>query len=597
MAVVQRVGGRAARSWSGPLLAAVLTLTFVPPAMAGSPFPVRGIVEGPYGRPWDHGQRMRALRFETAHRWNVYIHAPKDDLYQRTQWRDPYPAGQQRDFDAEIAYARSHGIQWVPNLSPALPLIPTPAPPSAPPSPPICFSCPDSVAALMSKYKPFWRAGAQTFMVSFDDVIKAFAYPQDVATYGQGDEAYGRANGDLLTRLLEALRERDRHARLLMVGADYNGTADTAYLEGLRATLDRDVEVEWTGPGVFSQDFKPSAAKAYANAIGRIPILWENWVTNDADGNIVRQSNRIHLGTYGRKRDLRRAVRGFLLNPMNEADLNLLPFRTAADYFARPGSYRPRRSFLTAVRELGRKQVQTLRAFAEANYSDRFDLSSEAPTFVRRNHAFLRSYRAGGRWVGRSRTLGRELRLVIRAPRVLSTQRRLRHFVAEAQPFLKSAAVSAGTGQAGTALLAAERPSLSVHRGRDGFRGLVAAPDPDRASQRRAALNARDAAMQSDPHNTYGYRGALFDVPPTPAPPNAMDAFVDQVRQLDADWQTTSALAATSVRLTLEGRPVEVGPDGRFRLGSRAAGGLLEATDGSGGQTAIRLPARRHAHR
>ena len=63
-------------------------------AAARSPFVWRGIVEGAYGPTWDHAARVRVLRWMPAHGFNAYVHAPKDDLYQRTRWRDPYPPGQ-----------------------------------------------------------------------------------------------------------------------------------------------------------------------------------------------------------------------------------------------------------------------------------------------------------------------------------------------------------------------------------------------------------------------------------------------------------------------------------------------------------------------
>jgi hypothetical protein len=68
----------------------------------------------------------------------------------------------------------------------------------------------------MGKLEPFRRAGAQTFMLSFDDVQKVLTHPEDVAAYGQGDEAYGKANGDLLTRFSKALRARDPGAELIV---------------------------------------------------------------------------------------------------------------------------------------------------------------------------------------------------------------------------------------------------------------------------------------------------------------------------------------------------------------------------------------------
>ena len=84
------------------ILLALLAAAALPAvADARSPFAWRGIVEGPYGPPWDHGQRARTIEWMPAHGFNAYVHAPKDDLFQRTQWRDPYPAERQREFDAE----------------------------------------------------------------------------------------------------------------------------------------------------------------------------------------------------------------------------------------------------------------------------------------------------------------------------------------------------------------------------------------------------------------------------------------------------------------------------------------------------------------
>ncbi|MGD1100790.1 MAG: beta-N-acetylglucosaminidase domain-containing protein, partial [Terriglobia bacterium] len=54
-------------------------------------FPERGVVEGFYGTPWTHQDRVDILRFEGAHSMNVYYYAPKGDPYHRKLWRDAYP--------------------------------------------------------------------------------------------------------------------------------------------------------------------------------------------------------------------------------------------------------------------------------------------------------------------------------------------------------------------------------------------------------------------------------------------------------------------------------------------------------------------------
>jgi len=543
------------------------------------------VIEGAYGRPWDHGQRLRVLRFMAVHGMNVYVHAPKDDPYQREQWRDPYPAAQMAEFASEVRWAADHGVAWVPSLSPGLPLIPSPSVPAGGPSRDACFSCPADVRAVVAKVAPFAAAGARTFMVSFDDVQKVLTHPEDVGRYGTGDGAYGRANAEFLTNVVRALRGRyGPGVRLLTVPADYSGTSDTDYLRAFRAALDPSVVVMWTGTSVLSRDFDPAEARAYGRAVGRVPIVWDNWTVNDIDGGAVAQPTRIYLGPYRRRADVVGAVGGFLLNPMNDADLNLLPFATAADWMADPSSYDPRASWLRAVRALGAGASDSLRAFAEVNYSTHLDEATEAPTFVAASGAFLGAYRAGGGWVGLRGALDAELLRVDGAEASLAREASLAPFVSEAAPFLAGARVAAGVGRAGSALLAAERPSLLVHT--DGG-GRVAPPDPAAAAALRAELDRRDQANRSSTRFVYGYRRpATIDTPPTPLPPNRMDVFADAVRALDQDWQPRSAVAASGVALRLDGRPVAVAGDGSFHL-APGAHGILEAADAAGGRTAL----------
>jgi hyaluronoglucosaminidase len=567
------------------LVAVVLAaLTPHAAAPAGSPFAWRGVVEGQYGRPWDHAQRVRVLRFMAREGWNAYVHAPKDDRWQRALWRRPYPRAVQGRFDREVRFARRRGIDWVPNLSPGTPLIPTPG--GGPRSRPICFSCRSEVGVLVRKLGPFLRAGSRTFMLSFDDVRVGLSDPRDLAAYGAGPEAFGRANGDLLTRLLRALRRRARSARLLTVGANYAGTADSPYLRGLRRTLAHGIEVMWTGPSILSKPFSAAQARAYGRRVGRRPVVWDNWTVNDAEGNITGHANRIHLGPWLRDARVVGSVRGFFLNPMNEADLNLLPFATAADFFAAPHRYRPRRSWLRRVAQLGGPARAELRAFAEVNYSSPLDPGDEAPTFTRRARGFLRAYGAGGGWPPARRRLAVELSLVRRAPAALRRVPGLRSLAREARPFLASAARGARAADAAAALLAAERPTLELHAVRGGFAGHASAPSTRAVAARRRALARAERAVRADPRNTFGYRGRVLDIPSGSIPPNRLDALLARVRRLDGRYSPPRGAALV---VTLDGRRLRLGLGGALRLPTSAAGRLLAARDGDGGRTAIRI--------
>ncbi len=577
-------------------------LALAPTAAGAEGLEWRGIVEGAYGRAWTHAERADVLRWMGGHRLNAYVHAPKDDLYQRTNWREPNPPAQMAEFEAEIAMAGRHNVEWIPNLSPAVPLIPTPAAPDGVPSRDLCFSCPEDLEVVVDKLRPFLDAGSRTVMISFDDVAKVMTHPEDAAAYGGGDRAFGLANGDFLTRLLARLQSEWPGARVLTVGADYSGTADTAYLTGLRETLDPRIDVMWTGTNVPSEHWTAADATAYGERIGRVPLVWDNWTNNDTAGNATPFGTaRIFLGPYLRDPEAAGAVGGFFLNAANEAYLNLLPLATAADWMADPSGYRARRSWLAAIRELApgggraaRRLRASLRAWAEASWSNKLDREREAPTFVARSAAFLARYDAGGAWGLSLRRLRRELRLVEAAPDRLPTLPEP-GIAAQGAEFLDAAARTATAGDLAAQLLAAERPTLKVDPGGDGpsWRGLALAPDRDRAGALRERADAAAQDSQLDTEFTYGWRTPMaFEIPPYPVPGNVMDAFVDQISARDAAWQDQADEAAASVEVTLDRRPVTVADDGKFHIRRFPCGSRLVARDGAGGLTSVRLRCR-----
>lgn len=53
--------------------------------------PLRGTIEGFYGQPWSHEDRLSQIEFYGQNKMNTYVYAPKDDPYHLTKWREPYP--------------------------------------------------------------------------------------------------------------------------------------------------------------------------------------------------------------------------------------------------------------------------------------------------------------------------------------------------------------------------------------------------------------------------------------------------------------------------------------------------------------------------
>ena len=53
-------------------------------------FAIRGVIEGFYGNPWTHEQRLDHIRFIGRHGMNTFVYGPKDDPLVRRRWREPY---------------------------------------------------------------------------------------------------------------------------------------------------------------------------------------------------------------------------------------------------------------------------------------------------------------------------------------------------------------------------------------------------------------------------------------------------------------------------------------------------------------------------
>ena len=62
----------------------------------------RGFIEGFYGVPWSHEDRMNLMKDTSEYKMNTYIYAPKDDPYHRLNWKDLYPEKEAKQI-AELA--------------------------------------------------------------------------------------------------------------------------------------------------------------------------------------------------------------------------------------------------------------------------------------------------------------------------------------------------------------------------------------------------------------------------------------------------------------------------------------------------------------
>lgn len=126
----------------------------------------RGIIEGFYGGPWSHQDRLDYMTFAGSVKLNRFIYAPKDEPYHRERWRDLYPEAELlRLRELAVAAAANH-IRFVYALSPGLSMR---------------FSDEADHALLAAKAGQLWDAGIRSFALLFDDVLTELPHAVDHA--------------------------------------------------------------------------------------------------------------------------------------------------------------------------------------------------------------------------------------------------------------------------------------------------------------------------------------------------------------------------------------------------------------------------------
>lgn len=303
----------------------------------------RGIVEGFYGPPWTHAERVAMLRFAGRVGLNEYLYAPKNDPYHRDRWREPYPDSELSELSELARVAEECGVRFVVAIAPALTMR---------------FADPEEHEVLAAKARQVLDAGAPDVALLFDDVPLELADAADVAVFGDGGYGAGAAHGETCARFA---RDVLGHA-LEMCPTDYAGVAPSPYRAGLAARLPEDALVMWTGADIVVGSVTREDIDAAAAAFGRRLLLWDNYPVNDFD------RSRLFLGPLqGRSTDVAgSALDGVLANPMVEAAPSQLPLAAIAEWAAEPERYDPDAAAERAIALIAGEDAERLAPLVKA---------------------------------------------------------------------------------------------------------------------------------------------------------------------------------------------------------------------------------------
>ena len=114
----------------------------------------RGVIEGFYGNPWSHEDRLRQFDFYGQNKLNTYVYGPKDDPYHRARWRVPYPDNEAAQLKELIDAAHRNKVKFVWAIHPGGD---------------IKWTLED-YRFIIEKFELMYGLGVRTFAVFFDDI-------------------------------------------------------------------------------------------------------------------------------------------------------------------------------------------------------------------------------------------------------------------------------------------------------------------------------------------------------------------------------------------------------------------------------------------
>ena len=140
------------------ILSVIFLLVLFSNTTLAASIPLRGIVEGFYGKEWTVEERTDVFGFCHSNHLNAYIYAPKDDPYHRMKWREPYPAKKLVALGNLVAVAQQNNIRFIFAVSPGLDLNYHGA------------KGEEDFGLLMRKLDAMYQIGVRDFAIFFDDL-------------------------------------------------------------------------------------------------------------------------------------------------------------------------------------------------------------------------------------------------------------------------------------------------------------------------------------------------------------------------------------------------------------------------------------------
>lgn len=294
---------------------------------------MRGHVEGFYGLPWSADNRVSVIEQASDYKINTYIYAPKDDPYHKDSWRTLYPEAEAAQLKRLVDVCNANNVEFIW---------------CAHPGDGYNYSTDTDYDYLIAKIDQLYDLGVRRFGLSYDDL---------------SGSANGANQAALINRVGAYLKAKDPSCgSMITVGQRYTdgwGADWNTYLKPYLSGLDDDVVVMWTGKNTGgncdADSFNgPKNRVGYEQDLG----FWFNYPVNDM------AFGRILMGEIKMSPDVE-SLRGFFMNPMNQAQASLVSIYQGADYSWNIHDYDSSRSWNRSLVELSPEHHEALKRYAD----------------------------------------------------------------------------------------------------------------------------------------------------------------------------------------------------------------------------------------
>lgn len=292
-------------------------------------FPIRGVVEGFYGKPWSHQQRLRAIEKFGDFNFNTYFIAPKDVPWQRFNWRQPFNdefIGLTKEL---IIKGSENGIAVTACVSPGLS---------------VRYSDINDVNSVVTRFKQLYDAGSRHFSLLWDDIAWELQHQEDIDTF----PTTASAQAWFTNQVWKAMLKVDNSIQMTVCPMHYCGRGNEPYLVDIGPLLSPRINLMWTGRDICSGYLDIADAVIFQRSTLRPPLYWDNFPVNDGS-----MQKNLYIGPIrNREVGLQRYSAGLLANPMLQFEMSLFPLKTIGDYLWDTESYSPEKSWESGIIQL-----------------------------------------------------------------------------------------------------------------------------------------------------------------------------------------------------------------------------------------------------